>query len=354
MAGSWITFLAVLWAVCGSLGVRIINCNNNQVEIFEDSPAPVTCGDITSTADVVWLPGDGGNIGECKADGSCSPGTALFTDFTLSRSPQSTESQLTLVPDYRRHAGVTVTCLDRGSGSTASCTLVIRRHSELSECHVTTNPVDWTVSGSCRVQQAFSSDDIYSCSWKMNDGQQTFGGFDNNREMCSFTNKPLPPEKGVYTFTIVVFPPPTTAFSQTVTTGSVFTPVTLSTTPNVTGADHSHEPPGSLVWIIVGVVTAVAVVVILITVIAIAINRRKCKFHAVTKGKPSNKEYDDFEEDINVVYHPADGQCPQVTDAEQHYYSTPFDVTSKMWSATTTPTDIIDKEGPRHVTALYD
>ncbi|PVD27517.1 hypothetical protein C0Q70_12679 [Pomacea canaliculata] len=136
--------------------------------------------------------------------------------------------------------------------------------------------------------------------------------------------------------------------------GSVFTPVTLSTTPNVTGADHSHEPPGSLVWIIVGVVTAVAVVVILITVIAIAINRRKCKFHAVTKGKPSNKEYDDFEEDINVVYHPADGQCPQVTDAEQHYYSTPFDVTSKMWSATTTPTDIIDKEGPRHVTALYD
>lgn len=43
-----------------------------------------------------------------------------------------------------------------------------------------------------------------------------------------------------------------------------------------------------------------------------------------------------------------------VSDAEQHYYSTPFDVTSKMWSATTTTTDITDKEGPRHVTALYD
>ncbi|XP_025102366.1 uncharacterized protein LOC112568973 [Pomacea canaliculata] len=194
-------------------GVKIYNCNNNKVEIFEDSPAPVTCGDITSTNDVVWRRGDGVSIGVCSADGRCSP--ALYNDYIVSRSAQSTESQLTLVPDYRRHAGVTVTCQDKGGVSTASCTLVIRRRSELSECHVTTNPVDWTVSGSCRVQQAFSPDNIYTCTWTRNTGQP-FGGFDASRELCSFTQA-LPQAGGLYTYSISVSPPAATAFSQQLT-----------------------------------------------------------------------------------------------------------------------------------------
>ncbi|XP_025102363.1 uncharacterized protein LOC112568971 isoform X6 [Pomacea canaliculata] len=212
--GSWLTLLVVIYGTYKTLGTKIINCNNNKVEIFEDSPAPVTCGDISSTGDVEWRRGDGVSIGECKADGSCF--TALYNDYRLSRSAQSTESQLTLVPDYRRHAGVTVTCHDRMGASTASCTLVIKRHSELSECHVTTNPVDWTVSGSCRVQQAFSSDNIYTCTWTRNTGQQTFGGFDASRELCSFTQA-LPQAGGLYTYSISVSPPATTAFSQQLT-----------------------------------------------------------------------------------------------------------------------------------------
>ncbi|XP_025102357.1 uncharacterized protein LOC112568971 isoform X2 [Pomacea canaliculata] len=211
--GSWLTLLVVIYGTYKTLGTKIINCNNNKVEIFEDSPAPVTCGDISSTGDVEWRRGDGVSIGECKADGSCF--TALYNDYRLSRSAQSTESQLTLVPDYRRHAGVTVTCHDRMGASTASCTLVIKRHSELSECHVTTNPVDWTVSGSCRVQQAFSSDNIYTCTWTRNTGQ-TFGGFDASRELCSFTQA-LPQAGGLYTYSISVSPPATTAFSQQLT-----------------------------------------------------------------------------------------------------------------------------------------
>ncbi|XP_025102382.1 uncharacterized protein LOC112568981 isoform X2 [Pomacea canaliculata] len=209
-----LSLLFLLCGVCGTQGIRIINCNNNKVEIFEDSPAPVTCGDITSTASVVyWRRGDGVYIGECKADGTCT--SNLYNDYRLSRSPMSTESQLTLVPDYRRHAGVTVTCEDRATGSTASCTLVIRRHYVLSECHVTTNPVDWTVSGSCRVQQAFSSDNNYTCTWTRNDGQ-TFGEFDASRELCSFIQA-LPQAGGLYTYSISVSPPATTAFSQQLT-----------------------------------------------------------------------------------------------------------------------------------------
>ncbi|XP_025102376.1 uncharacterized protein LOC112568979 isoform X1 [Pomacea canaliculata] len=256
MAASWMTHLVLLCGAYGALGLRIINCNNDKVEIFEDSPAPVTCGDITSTADVVWRRGDGGNIGECRADGiegSCTKN--LFNDYRLSRSPQSTESQLTLVPDYRRHAGVTVTCLDRGSYSTASCTLVIRRHSVLSECHVTTNPVDWTVSGSCRVQQAFSSDNIYTCTWTRNTGQ-TFGGFDASRELCSFTQA-LPQAGGLYTYSISVSPPPsTTTFSQQLTLAE---PGDVTTTcPHwvVRGGDlsctcqttNTASPPATVRW----------------------------------------------------------------------------------------------------------
>ncbi|XP_025102380.1 uncharacterized protein LOC112568980 isoform X2 [Pomacea canaliculata] len=214
MTSSWMRHFVLLCGVYTTLGVRIINCSNNKVEIFEDSPAPVTCGEITSTsADVRWLRGDGVNIGECNAGGTCI--NNLYNDYSLNRSPQSTESQLTLVPDYRRHAGLTVTCLEIGSLSTASCTLVIRRHPELSECHVTTNPVDWTVSGSCRVQQAFSSDNIYTCTWTRNDGQ-TFGGLDASRELCSFTQA-LPQAGGLYTYSISVSPPATTNFSQQLT-----------------------------------------------------------------------------------------------------------------------------------------
>ncbi|XP_025102433.1 uncharacterized protein LOC112569012 isoform X2 [Pomacea canaliculata] len=233
-----LNLLLLLCGVWGTQGIRIINCNNNKVEIFEDSPAPVTCGDIPGTSDVVWRLGDGVNIGECKADGTCT--TALYNDYRLSRLPQSTESQLTLVPDYRRHAGVTVVCQDRNSGSIvpASCTLVIRRHSELSECHVTTNPVDGTVSGSCRVQQAFSSDNIYTCTWTRNDGQ-TFGGLDASRELCSFTQA-LPQAGGLYTYSISVSPPATTAFSQQLTLGAGNVSV-VSTTDTVFIIAGSHR-----------------------------------------------------------------------------------------------------------------
>ncbi|XP_025102364.1 uncharacterized protein LOC112568971 isoform X7 [Pomacea canaliculata] len=251
--GSWLTLLVVIYGTYKTLGTKIINCNNNKVEIFEDSPAPVTCGDISSTGDVEWRRGDGVSIGECKADGSCF--TALYNDYRLSRSAQSTESQLTLVPDYRRHAGVTVTCHDRMGASTASCTLVIKRHSELSECHVTTNPVDWTVSGSCRVQQAFSSDNIYTCTWTRNTGQQTFGGFDASRELCSFTQA-LPQAGGLYTYSISVSPPATTAFSQQLTLvepGSVTTtcPQLLISGQNLSctcQTTNTASPPATVRW----------------------------------------------------------------------------------------------------------
>lgn len=48
--------------------------------------------------------------------------------------------------------------------------------------------------------------------------QQTFGGFDASRELCSFTQA-LPQAGGLYTYSISVSPPATTAFSQQLTLG---------------------------------------------------------------------------------------------------------------------------------------
>ncbi|XP_025102399.1 uncharacterized protein LOC112568990 [Pomacea canaliculata] len=59
-------------------------------------------------------------------------------------------------------------------------------------------------------------DDNYSCSWKLDNVQPTFGGFDASRELCSFTQA-LPQAGGLYTYSISVSPPATTAFFKELT-----------------------------------------------------------------------------------------------------------------------------------------
>lgn len=49
--------------------------------------------------------------------------------------------------------------------------------------------------------------------------QQTFGGFDSSRELCSFT-QPMPPVDGLYNYNIYVSPPSTAKFSQDIKIGS--------------------------------------------------------------------------------------------------------------------------------------
>ncbi|XP_025102444.1 uncharacterized protein LOC112569019 [Pomacea canaliculata] len=117
------TSLVLVCGICQVFGVRIIGCINDKIEILEDSPSPVTCEDIDDISDAVWRQGEGLIVGVCSADGICS--NNVPNDFRLSRSPMSTKSQLTLVPGYRRHAGVTVTCQDQELYSFTTCTIVI-------------------------------------------------------------------------------------------------------------------------------------------------------------------------------------------------------------------------------------
>ncbi|XP_025100005.1 uncharacterized protein LOC112567526 [Pomacea canaliculata] len=86
-------------------------------------------------------------------------------------------------------------------------------HSVISECQVTTDTVNWTVSGSCRVQEAFSSDNVYSCSWTLSD--QISGSLSEDRERCLFTQQ-LPKVVDKYTYNVSVFPPATSESPQTI------------------------------------------------------------------------------------------------------------------------------------------
>lgn len=106
-------------------GITFNNCKNNKFEVYEGTPAVLTCGDINRNVKVVWRVGAGDNIGECDWNGVCTN----HKFFILSRSRHSTESQLTVPSDYRRHTNVTVTCQEQRSFYTASCTLVTRRMS---------------------------------------------------------------------------------------------------------------------------------------------------------------------------------------------------------------------------------
>lgn len=120
---------AVFLDISATAALTIRNCINGQVEVYEDDGTVVTCSDIANPSDVVWRRGVGGEaIGECKADGTCSP-VYLYHDYALSRAPYSSDSRLTILRDYRANGGLEVTCQQMGSTSSARCKLVIKRMS---------------------------------------------------------------------------------------------------------------------------------------------------------------------------------------------------------------------------------
>ncbi|XP_025101145.1 uncharacterized protein LOC112568190 [Pomacea canaliculata] len=236
--------------------LTIRNCINGQVEVYEDDGTVVTCSDIANPSDVVWRRGVGGEaIGECKADGTCSP-VYLYHDYALSRAPYSSDSRLTIVRDYRANGGLEVTCQQMGSTSSARCKLVIKHHSVLNQCKITTDTERWTVSGVCQVQQAFASDNSYTCQWT-GPNNNVFGAFEDGstHQVCSFT-QPLPNQEGLYTYRVSVSPASTNQFSQDV---RIAAPGSMATSCSwkipeggnvscVCRIEHPGSPPAVVRW----------------------------------------------------------------------------------------------------------
>ncbi|XP_025102457.1 uncharacterized protein LOC112569025 [Pomacea canaliculata] len=112
---------------------------------------------------------------------------------------------------------------------------------------------------------------------------EAFGGFDNNRERCSFANEPLPEKTGLYTYTIAVFPLPTTGFSQNIRKD--FT----ESINNGKGADSTHgRSYASTKWMIPSIAIAVIIISFLVTVIYFIINRHKFTLRGLSYNTNQN------------------------------------------------------------------
>ncbi|XP_025102397.1 uncharacterized protein LOC112568989 isoform X1 [Pomacea canaliculata] len=336
----------LLLTLCSVQGIVINNCHNNNLEIFEDTPVAVTCGDFNSNVDVTWQ-ANSSDIGVCTSDGRCT----ARTDYKLSRQPKSTESHLTIVSNYRAHAGLIVSCLESRTGFTVSCTIVIKRHSVLTGCHVNFNNVTGLVSGSCGVQEAYSSDDKYSCIWTVNSKVIPTLYLKKPFYNCSFTQPGQ--GTGFYNYTILVNPPSTTGFSQslvivdtvtevTVTDVTVNSPSSLSTDTGVTDVVFSTSAiqstqgthDGSTVsqegdaWslltsttemIIIGGAAAGVAVIIFLLLIIYFVRRKKQSHEGQTECKGSAQHnLDDFEDHINEVYESVSKDVQKISHKEAH------------------------------------
>ncbi|KAK7497498.1 hypothetical protein BaRGS_00011340 [Batillaria attramentaria] len=140
----------------------------------------------------------------------------------------------------------------------------------ISDCGLTENAGDWTVSGSCRIQVDGITDDRYACSWSQaspstsGDAWSTSFIADDPRARvnrsghCIFTRS-LPPDEGVYTYILHYQPaqderhivgnttisPPLTPKTQTNCPQYVVEGDTL--TCNCTTTDPG-SPPSSAQW----------------------------------------------------------------------------------------------------------
>ncbi|XP_025102398.1 uncharacterized protein LOC112568989 isoform X2 [Pomacea canaliculata] len=296
----------LLLTLCSVQGIVINNCHNNNLEIFEDTPVAVTCGDFNSNVDVTWQ-ANSSDIGVCTSDGRCT----ARTDYKLSRQPKSTESHLTIVSNYRAHAGLIVSCLESRTGFTVSCTIVIKRHSVLTGCHVNFNNVTGLVSGSCGVQEAYSSDDKYSCIWTVNSKVIPTLYLKKPFYNCSFTQPGQ--GTGFYNYTILVNPPSTTGFSQSLVIGTHD-----GSTVSQEGDAWSLLTSTTEMIIIGGAAAGVAVIIFLLLIIYF-VRRKKQSHEGQTECKGSAQHnLDDFEDHINEVYESVSKDVQKISHKEAH------------------------------------
>ncbi|XP_025101110.1 uncharacterized protein LOC112568168 isoform X2 [Pomacea canaliculata] len=214
-------------------GVEITNCRSKKLVIFENSSQAITCRNIPDNGIVIWRSGaDKNYIGECSALGKCLNNRSAL--YNISREKDSADSHLVILQNPRGLVNARITCEDELGNTTDTCQLVIRRHPVLRNCTITTNNTNRIVSGHCIVDEFFSSDNNTQCQWTMrntwNKGTvQTQDHLMSNvsfnytcqsiwscRGTCSFTS-PLPHNKGVYIYTIMVLDSPSATLSLNIT-----------------------------------------------------------------------------------------------------------------------------------------
>ncbi|XP_025081688.1 uncharacterized protein LOC112556680 isoform X2 [Pomacea canaliculata] len=311
--------LVVMFLLYGSHGFPIRGCHNETIFVFEDSPATFTCTNIPRNAEVRWsLGGSYVEIGVCYKNGSCQVHYPNQV-HNFSRSASLTESHMTIWRDHRNYKNQSLLCHDGTRLQPDSeCHLIIKSHPKLENCSITSD--GFTVTGICRVTNAYSSDGTYRCIWKQNNIQQNVSYAETTelsnqtgREYlenwtCSFS-QPLPRDEGIYNYTISADTFQIQGYSSTITVG---------TSP--TGGDASASSQGfPMLLVILGAVGAVLVITVVAILVVCITRRRRGKQQdrgrMNLKGrdreeKPVNdtapsaptKDGQDFEDHVNVLY----------------------------------------------------
>ncbi|KAK7106434.1 uncharacterized protein [Littorina saxatilis] len=256
-------FTLFLWMVVASVkgAANITECPLGGVMLREDRyPAILTCQGFSDTDTVTWSVKAKGtldkNLISCRPNQSFSYNSSE-RDLLVGRT--GNVSQLYILNEYRLRAGRASIQCSIGTGNTMPCDVEAVNPASMtsSDCQLVMRNDDWTVLGNCSFVGAYSTQDIYTCSWHQQGAGQpsveTAGGINKTKivknqaeyynGMCSFTSS-LPTVEGDYSYTVDFFPGPDTKPSVGVTIQRPGLPVTrcpelINTTENI----HCHCLP---------------------------------------------------------------------------------------------------------------
>lgn len=103
-------------------GIKLKNCN--KTEESKDLHEPIICEGISKNGSVVWHHQYKAVLAECSVDGNCS--TGYSDDYNITREVNSTVSQLRILKEVTEDHGVVISCDDRISSNSDSCTLILK------------------------------------------------------------------------------------------------------------------------------------------------------------------------------------------------------------------------------------
>ncbi|KAK7469710.1 hypothetical protein BaRGS_00036292 [Batillaria attramentaria] len=200
--------------------ISMTGCTNGSLPIKEGNTNVIECTNLPSTKQVTWTARKLGAANETTL-GTCEPQPSQgvcfdFKSYGLTR-PTNEASLLTIKDNLREiFSETSVQCAS--DNDLAACNIRVIHPATKSQCSIYSH--NTTLTGSCRVDKAFSSDGNYSCQWSIlhpntssaimmpsvlivtdysDSGKQYYQG------VCSFSY-PLPQTNGAYTLFFSMFP----------------------------------------------------------------------------------------------------------------------------------------------------
>ncbi|KAK7497492.1 hypothetical protein BaRGS_00011334, partial [Batillaria attramentaria] len=202
--------------------VVIERCIDGRVSITEGQKSVIECRDVPKNQPVRWTIRTLDATTE-RVLGTCAPNDEVCfssDDYGLTRINTNTadESYLTILDNHRENFSETSVKCATAFGDFAACIISVIHPATLSQCSIYSDTT--TLTGSCRVDRAFSSGGNYSCQWSIlhpntsstivmtsvlivtdysDSGKQYYQG------VCSFSY-PLPQANGAYNLSFSMLP----------------------------------------------------------------------------------------------------------------------------------------------------